>query len=113
MKKIWEISGVNFFEKWLLISNPASKNIICKKICAVLDLNSSIHNGTREWLEKRLKEAYLNWSIHTVGFLLCLPITQDLTLVTLQLLVNVYPTLVQIKIGLRVKKILNNKKLSN
>ena len=64
-------------------------------------------------IEHRLKIAYLLWSAHSAAFILIFALEKNISvsLILLQLMGNVYPVMVQLKTGLRIKKILEKKKL--
>ena len=109
-KNFWEVSGVNFFEKWILPTNSESKNPIWKKTNTIIGID---HWLKKHSIEHRLQLAYLLWGMHGVVFISLFMIERGISinLILFQLVTNVYPIMVQLKTGLRIKKILENKKL--
>lgn len=115
-KDIYDYLGVGFFEDYILPTNPSSKNLLFKKI--YLKLNA------RWWLNRmnisdRIQRAYIYGGMHLVGIVVCLiadiypDLKPDLGASLLNLWVNIYPILVQLRTRKRLVNILSHKTKSD
>lgn len=99
LKWLFILCGGKFYFDWLLITNPASKNILIK---SWFDLDYFKN------VEQRLQTAYMFAGIHIVAALINLGFHNFFSLVNL--FINLYPIIVQIYIGTRCYWVIQYKK---
>lgn len=105
-----------FYRDYILPTNWSSKNPLIQKFhFRDRVLQELKGDNLKEWLEKRLNYSNFFLRVHVIWFILMLSIDLwkdwniSIPLQILNILVNLYPSLVQIHTKWRLKKILSNK----
>lgn len=97
---VFILSGAKLYFNWILPTNPASKNPIIKKIWGK-------QNYTMCKYKSRLTNSYFSGVGHMAGVIVYIFI--DMPLWT-NILINIYPVIIQIYIGFRCFKIIQSRK---
>lgn len=104
---IFYLLGGRFYMDWILITNDKSKNLFLRKFWEYMGVEYFKNVGNRFMLSIML------FTIHFVynGFFVWAHITHgvDWVNIVINLLVNVYPMLVQIYIGFRCYRVIQHK----
>lgn len=113
--KIWKYSGVNFYFKWLLPTNPNSRFFLWRLLW-INPYNNSfyISGNSKKYLIIRMLLAAGFFSIHSAGFIVFLTgynfSNNWYSSWEGNILVNIYPCLVQIMIVERLFRVLRHRK---
>lgn len=100
---IWKVLGVDFFEDYILPTNPSSKN----ELFMMIYWNYR-NKFLKMWLKGRIVFWYIYWVIH-LWWLIC-HIHKDILWID-DILINVYPILVQVRTISRINEIMKFKNL--
>jgi len=111
-KDIYDYLWVGLYQNYILPTNPSSKNKLFKELRSKVD-KSNILN--KDKLKIRINTAYLYWGIHLVFMIIYLagdlyPDFKPSLLTSLEnLLINIYPILVQLRTRKRILNVLEHR----
>ena len=107
LKLLFVITGGELYFKYILPTNPSSRNPINRWLCKRVGIDWSV---SRKTAYQRLYSAYLLIILHGIMFILTkLLSTTNSTLINV--LVNLYPVWVNVYIGYRCYSIEKTKKM--
>jgi len=98
---IFILIGGKFYMDWLLPTNPSSKNILWRFIMKPLK-----EGYTATKYERRFSSCYVLITVHTIGFIIMIFSSSILS----NILINVYPIIVNSYILIRLYKVIKHKK---
>lgn len=112
MSKLTKYTGVDFYEHYILPTNRASKNPLWKNFWR--PFWKTMQDNTAESLQERINKAYIFGWAHTVLLLVAaIKSSQgeimDVSDLIGQLLINIYPIFVQLKIRNRITRVLEHR----